>query len=40
MVPMTAEPTRLHARPPAVQPWTVGLAGVVLILILLVAVTI
>jgi hypothetical protein len=37
---MTAEPTRLHARASAIQPWTIGLAGVVLILILLVSVTI
>jgi hypothetical protein len=39
--PMTiSEPSSRQARPPAVQPWAVGLIGVVAILILLVGFTI
>ena len=35
-----SEPTTRPARPPAVQPWAIGLAGVVAILALLVGLTI
>jgi hypothetical protein len=33
-------PSRPDGRPAAIQPWTIGLAGVVAILVLLVALTI
>jgi len=35
-----SEPSSRSAKPPAIQPWAVGLVGVVAILVLLVALTI